>query len=238
MSQSSKRPYAVTADALISLDVPEQTNTYKPVSYGRLIDSTRELCSNSGLIITSEEYDSEKRGLFANGRYVVKAGDSEMGLMIAWQNSYDRTLSLKFAIGSHVFICANGMVVGDMGTFKKKHIGDVQEFTQSQISEYIKAAGDNFYKAQKQRDRMKEIEISKNLRAELIGRMFLEEDLITATQLGIIKREIQAPTHDYKADNTLWQLYNHTTFALKEAAPWRWMAQHSEVNSFLSNVIS
>ena len=32
-------------------------------------------------------------------------------------------------------------------------------------------------------------------------------------------RELEAPTHDYGAPDSLWELYNYTTFAMKESHP-------------------
>lgn len=230
--------YSTTAIELSNFAVPVQTRTYKPVEHARLIDYTRESLDKSGLIITREEYDQAHSGAEANGRYIVTTNDREMGLMVGWQNSYNKSFTLKFAIGSHVFICSNGMIVGDMGTFKRKHVGDVQIFTPEKMSEYISAAGENFQIAQKSRDRMREVEITKRNTAELLGRMFIEEAVITSTQLNIIKREIDNPSHNYNAEGTIWELYNHTTFALKEAAPYKWMEQHLQVHDFFTSAIN
>ena len=76
-----------------------------------------------------------------------------------------------------------------MGAFKKKHQGEVQTFTPQAISEYIKTAQEVFLALQRERDAMKNIEISRRISAELLGRMVLEEEILTTTQLNIIKRE-------------------------------------------------
>ena len=228
--------YDTTKSMLLSVAIPKQTNTYKPISHGELITLSQKEIAKSGFIIDKELYSCSREGQQANGRYTISnVNDREMSLMIGWQNSYDKSLSLKFAIGGHIFICSNGAVVGDMGTFKRKHTGDVQEFTPERIVEYIKAAGDVFQSLQNSRDRMKEIETSKRICAELVGRMFIEEEIITATQLGIIKREIEKPSFDYGCDGSMWQLYNHTTHALKETHPSLYFEQHMKVHNFLTN---
>ena len=44
-------------------------------------------------------YSSAREGKVANGKFTIKnVADSEMQLQIGWQNSYDRSMSLKFAI--------------------------------------------------------------------------------------------------------------------------------------------
>ena len=83
-------------------------------------------------------------------------------------------------------------------------------------------------------DQFKNIEVDGQAQAELLGRMFLKEDIITSTQLNIIKREIKSPTHDYGAADSMWELYNHVTFAMKQAHPSTWMQDHINVHDFFN----
>jgi hypothetical protein len=119
-----------------------------------------------------------------------------------------------------------------MGNFKRKHTGDVQEFTPKTIEEYINTAGETFLEMQKQRDRMKEIQLSKRVQAELLGRMYIEEGFIESTQLNIIKRELMKPSFDYGAPNSLWEMYQFTTFSMRDIHPSEWMKDHLAANSF------
>jgi len=234
-----KKMYSTTKERLIATPLPQQTRSYKPVSNQQLIDLTLEGIEKSGFVLDKELYSFANDGNQSNGRYVIKSvSDNEMSLMVGWQNSYDKSLSLKFAVGAHIFICSNGSVVGDMGTFKKKHVGEVQVFAPEKIREYISNAGELFRTMQLDKERMKEVEMTKRTSAELVGRMFLEENIITSTQLNIIKREMENPSYDYKADGSLWQLYNHTTHALKETHPSLWFKQHAEVHNFVTQYIS
>jgi hypothetical protein len=228
--------YSVTKQMLLNAAVPQQTRTYKPVSHQQLMDLTLEGIHNAGFKLDKELYSSARNGNIANGRFTISnVMDSEMQLEVGWQNSYDKSLTLKFAIGTRIFICQNGSVSGDYGAFKKKHVGDVQVFTPSAISEYIKSAGDAFQRMQKERDAMKQVEITKRTKAELIGRMLIEESFIHSTQMNIIANELQNPTHDYGAPDSMWELYNFTTFAMKEIHPTLWMKNHIKAHEFFVN---
>lgn len=228
--------YNTTKEMLVQAPVPHMTRTYKPVSHKQLIDLTLNGIEKAGFTLDKEMYSAAMDGNIANARFTIgSVQDSEMKLMIGWQNSYNKKLSLKFAIGAHIIVCANGMVKGDMGNFKKKHQTDVQEFTPTAISEYIKRAGDHFQLLQKDRDMMKQIELTSRTRAELIGRMYIEETLIKSTQLNIIAREIETPTHNYNAPESMWELYNYTTYSLKSGHPSDWMDQHIDVHNFFVN---
>lgn len=228
--------YVSAKDILINADIPQQTKTYKPVSHKQLIDLTLNGIHNAGFKLDSESYSAARGGNIANGRFsIANVADSEMQLQIGWQNSYDKSLTLKFAIGTHIFICQNGCVSGDMGAFKKKHVGEIQDFTPGAISEYIKSAGEAFRRMQTEREAMKQMEITSRAKAELIGRLFLEDQIITSTQLNIISRELKAPTHDYGAKDSMWELYNHTTFAMKDSHPALWMDKHMSAHKFFVN---
>jgi len=225
--------YNTARGMLLAAPIPQQTKTYKPVSHAQLMDLTLESIHQAGFTLDQESYTSAREGKVANGKFSIKnVADSEMQLQIGWQNSYDKSLSLKFAIGTKIFICANGCVSGDYGAFKKKHQGEIQTFTPQAITEYIKNAGDAFTKMQAEREIMKNIDIDKRAQAELIGRMYIEEQFIESTQLNIIKRELKNPTHDYNATNSLWELYQFTTFSMKEMHPSLWMNNHIDAHSF------
>lgn len=225
--------YSATKSQLLSVELPKETKSYKPVSHQELIDITLESIYSSGFTVNTETYRSAKDGKVANARYTIKdVRDSEMELQVGWQNSYDKSLSLKYAIGTKILICENGCVSGDYGNFKKKHVGEIQKFTPAAIIEYIKKAGDVFSQIQKQREEMKKIELDSRTRAELIGRMFIEEDFITSTQLNIIKNQLNAPIYDYGCENSLWETYQFTTQGMRDVHPSIWMENHMKAHNF------
>jgi hypothetical protein len=216
--------------------VPQQTRSYKPVSHEQLIDLTLESIYQAGFELDKETYTASTDGLVANGRFTISnVADRDMQLQIGWQNSYNRKVSLKFAIGARIFICQNGCVSGDYGSFKTSHIGKVQTFAPATITEYIKSAGDAFRKLQSDRDVMKNIELTSTRKAELLGQLYIEKEIINSLQLNIIKDEIKKPTFDYGAENSLWELYQYTTYALKQQHPGSWMSSHIETHEFFVN---
>jgi hypothetical protein len=62
--------------------------------------------------------------------------------------------------------------------------------------------------------------------------MIIEEEFIESTQLNIIRRELKKATHDYGAENSLWELYQFTTFSMKEVHPSLWMGGHIDAHAF------
>jgi hypothetical protein len=228
--------YNTTKQTLLNAPVPQQTRTYKPVSHVQLMDLTMRGIEQAGFTLDREMYSAARDGAIANGRFTIRnVMDKEMQLEVGWQNSYDKSLTLKFAIGTRIMVCQNGCVFGDYGAFKKKHVGEIQTFAPHAITEYIKGAGDVFRRMQEQRDRMKQIEVSRRTQAELIGRMMLEEQFIQSTQLNVISRELNKPTFDYGAPGSMWELYQFTTQAMRETHPSLWMDNHIKAHNFFVN---
>jgi len=228
--------YQVPQSKLLAVVPPTDTRTYKAISHGQLIDLTLEGIHGSGFQLGRQNYSMAREGNVANGHYTITdVADSEMQIQIGWQNSYDKSITLKWAMGVHIFICSNGAISGDMGAFKKKHQGSIQEFTPHAISEYIKTAAEVFVSMQKQREQMKQIELTKRVTAEILGRMVVDNEIITTTQLNIIKRELDKPTHNYGAQNSMWELYQFVTFSMKEIHPTLWMDDHIHAHEFFTN---
>jgi hypothetical protein len=194
----------------------------------------------AGFHVEKELYAFAREGNVATGRYLIKdVDDDEMQLQIGWQNSYDKSLSLSFAVGANVLVCTNGLMAFRSATsFKRKHTGEIQVFAPQNIKEDIMRAGDVFRELQKDRDAMKQIPTNRRLVAELLGRMYIEDGIIESTQLNIIKREIEKPSHDYTSEGSLWELYQHTTFAIGGVHPSRWVQDHLNAHKFFSEVMN
>ncbi len=223
-----------TKEILLAAPLPKKTKSYSPVPHKVIIEKTLEQLGKAGIKVISEKYTSAREGRQANGIYQLQGGDLEMNFRLQWQNSYDKSLPMAVGFGSHVIVCGNGLIIGDMGRFKRKHTGTILTEFEESIIQYIGDAADNFERMVKDRERMKEIEMTKRTTAELVGRMFLEEQIITANQLGIIKREMEVPSYDYGIKDTLWNTYNAVTVSLKEAHPQFSMEQHINLHDFVT----
>jgi hypothetical protein len=222
---------------ILNVAIPNETRSYKPLSHGSLIDATKESCDKLGFVISNEKYITAANGNILTGYYDLdySGTDNEMGIRIAFQNSYNKQVTVKFSTGSQVMVCSNGSLRGDIGTFKRKHVSDVQTFTPITIQEHLKTAVDNFEVLCSHKNQMKQIEIGKQEIAQLIGDMYINESLIKETQLAIIKREIENPSYNYNSDNSLWQVYNHITHSLKSVHAANYIDTHGDVHQYICN---
>ena len=230
---SKEKSYRIPKQRLFAVPLPEETRTYKPVSHRSLAEATLKGIKDAGFKVDVQEYYSAREGAVATARYTIKdIADEDMQLEIGWQNSYDKTMSLKFAIGTRIFICSNGCVSGNFGAFAKKHMADVKTFAPEEMKEAIKKAGEAFSAIKAEKDKMKDLIIGRERQAGLVGELFMLTDFLGPRQLPVIKEEMDKPTYAYGAPGSLWEIYQYVTFSMKDIHPTIWIEKHIEVHKF------
>lgn len=228
----------MTEDSLRAITLPNHGGKYAVVPHGTIIDETRNQLSIAGFEIEKELYKTSLDGQIAQGVYHLKHGnDADMGLMFAWSNSYNKQMRFKCAIGAQVFICMNGVVSGDLANYNRKHMGsstlkDVFTTINSQISN-AKTYFDNLVS---DKHLLKNVILTPRDKGSILGELFANDEILTLTQVGIVKRELDKPTHTYNADaNSAWTMYNHITLALKESHPGHYIGDHQKVHKYFIN---
>jgi hypothetical protein len=77
--------------------------------------------------------------------------------------------------------------------------------------------------------------LPKKSQAELVGRLFLDEEIIDASQVSVIKAEMKDPSYNYGADlNNAWTFYNHVTHSFKKSHPRTWMSDQVKFHEFMT----
>jgi hypothetical protein len=224
-----------TRENIFNVVIPQETKSYKPIFHKQLIDMTLEQADKIGFELVGENYSSGDGGKIVTAYYDFKVPgltNDDMGFRIAWQNSYNKKISLKYAAGASVFVCTNGCFSGSLGAFRRKHSGDVQVFTPSAISEYFIMADEIYKQLQGDKHLLKNVEITKKTAAELIGDLYINEDLIKETQVAIIKKEMTNPSFEYNAEGSAWEIYNHVTHSLKTVYASDYLDAHKNVHNF------
>jgi hypothetical protein len=218
----------------ISIDVPEKTQTYSPVSHEKIINETLENLYKNNLNVVSENYVLSAKGNQMIACFNIEADSTELEMRLMAINSYDKSISVGYATGLNVIVCSNGVVKGDLSAFKKKHRGLVDTELSNNIIESVNLLSDRYYNIEKDVKRIKEVEIDFNLASKLVGQMFIEEDLITVEQASIIKKELEFSEH-FKFDGSLWNFYNNCTQSFKHGTSKTYLKQHEKLHNFILN---
>lgn len=227
-----------TKQQIISTPPPPSTRTYKTISHGEIIDRISESLDKEGFIISKEFYSGNLNNSVVRGHLQLGlAIDGDLKFEIAFLNSYDKSKRAVVVGGSQVIICENGHILGDTkyGSFKRKHSGTADQDIKIFIPEMVKSANEAFEVLIKQKERMKEIELSKKVRNELVAQLYFDDAIIADTQMSILKKEFDKSSFDYGSPNSLWETYNHVTFAMKGSHPSKWFSNHQELNKIVND---
>lgn len=237
-----KKPSEVTRAYLESAALPNHAESYTVISHQFVIDNTIKMLTDSGFRITKEIYRANQNANVAQGVYYIIPttqdqeilNEKELGMMFAWTNSYDKSIRFQCSIGAHVFVCNNGMVCGEMN-YARRHSGSADFDIITQISNQIKNAEKTFKTILKDRDALRNLDLKKRTQAELLGRLYYEEEILEATQMTIVKDEMEKASFDYQADQeNAWAFYNHVTHALKKTHPRSWLSNTKQFHDFIT----
>jgi len=207
-----------------------------------VIEGSIKNLNKLGFTITRESYRANINAKVAQGIYHLAhssaPSDSEMGMMFAWTNSYDKSIRFQCGIGAHVFVCANGLIHGDLSSYSRKHTGTANADIALSIATQIGLANNKFTQLVKDKNDMKDFKLSVTQQSELLGRLFVEEKILDSQQISIVKSEIEDPSFNYGVDpDTAWMFYNNVTHALKKTHPRNWMDHQSQFHSFMSGIL-
>ena len=233
----AKRAVTATKEFLKAAALPVyEGDTYTVIPHEFVMNETAKNLAAQGFKVKQELYRCNQNANIAQGIYHLDySDDPDMGMMFAWSNSYDKSMRFKCAIGGYVFVCMNGMVNGNMGAWGRKHTGSADSETTGTIQDQIGKAKQYYKQLVYDKETMKTIIVDDKTRAELVGRLYFEEDLLNTEQLTMIKHQMHSPKFDYNADtNSLWALYNHITLSLHKAHPKDWLDHQRLVHWFFT----
>lgn len=232
-----KRIPNTTKQYIVEAALPEATETYTVIPHEFVINTTLSALRSKGFEVKEELYRCNTGAKVASASYRLNyGGDPDMGMMFAWSNSYDKSRRFRCAVGAYVYASGSSIISGNMGSWGRIHKGTADTETADTIIDQIKSA-DRYY-AQLVRDKelMKPIKVEVQQRAEIIGRLYLEHEIINTEQLSVIKSEFKKPSFEYGTDEkSLWTLYNHVILALQRSHPATWMDQQRAAHWFLTN---
>lgn len=227
----------VTRDQLDLIPMPEPTESYVPVSHYHLADKfltiSRDILRDYVLI--GENYGIARQGnqLFAVLKF--KSDKAEMGLSIAFRNSYDKSMAIGLAIGASVFVCDNLALTGEIVVMKKH--------TKNVWTELEETAIATIYKSQKNYDQIvADAEAFKALSLEnleafqLMGVLF-GNNIISPRQMTVLKSEWLRPRYEEFRSRNMWSFYNAGTESLKSCPPASIMEKHIQLHNTILKIV-
>ena len=214
------------SDAFINAPVTYVGVEYVPFSHKQVVETLSEQIQNLGYSVKKEYYLTSKDHQKVVGRLDLGFIDADQNFCISWRNSLDGSMAFGIAAGSIVNICSNSNIWGSDLNYKRKHTGnsimDINNSLESCLNSYESIS--KMHVANK--EKLANIKLSIEQMAEIVGKLYLIENIISERQITKIKKELEVSSFDYGVTETAWNLYNHCTYILKEVRPSNWHTSH------------
>jgi hypothetical protein len=222
----------VDRSVLINAPLPLATNTYTVISHEYVIDTIEKALEDNGFTIKDEVYKCTADAKVAHGAFIINyQEDSDIELMYSFNNSYDKSLRFRAAIGAYV-PANEGFIISEMDNWRRKHTGTADNETEDLIKEHIANAKDYFSQLKSNKDAMKEIVIDKQTYGSILGQLYMNE-YMSIDQMSLAAKEYNNPSFKYSTDkNNLWTCYCHIIGALRQSHPSKWMQNQVATHLF------
>jgi len=216
----------VDESTLASIELPEKTRTYVPVSHSDFIHNVKDIASR---MLPLHKIRAEKYGIARNGNQMFgtltfenqldhsEEPSRDMGISIGIRNSYDKSMSLGICSGASVFVCENLMMNGEI-VVMRMHKGRILDELKGLIFNAIANSEEKFQTLYSDSQTLKARKCNNNTAFSTIGKLY-GEGILRERQLPVVKKEWLNPTHDAFSEKTLWRLYNACTESLKTTSP-------------------
>ena len=222
---------------ILNAPVPQNTESYTAIPHSVFLDELQNKLQEKNYSILEERYLTTKDAQVVTGSFIVKDGsapDSDLAPSLFFTNSYNKMKRASIRAGVTVLVCKNGMMGQvDKSSYSRRHSGDALTDMKEYINNVVQTLENEFKRMTINMEEMKAIDLSRDMIAQLAGDMFLNEQLITATQLGILNKELKYSTN-FK-DGSLWSFYNNCTEAFKDTHPMFYDKQHVKFHTYVSD---
>ena len=213
----------VDRTVLTGAALPPATKTYTVISHSYAINTIMQALEDNGFEVTAEEYKCTTDAKVAHGTFLINyKGDPDLTLMYTFNNSYDKSLRFRAAIGAR--INDNGAyMINNMDSWLRKHTGTADQEAHALINGHIENAVDYFEQLVRAKEEMAELTISKQEFGSIIGELFIN-DFLAVDQVSLIRKEFNKPSYNYvQGTLNLWTCYQILADALRLSHPAKWM---------------
>jgi hypothetical protein len=204
---------------LASVPVPEETESYFPVPYGRFVEEVALHVPRFGLTIERQEFALARDGNQMFGVLTCSNGHGakDYGLAIGLRNSYDRSLSVGLVVGHRVFCCDNLAFSGEIA-MARKHTVNVFRDLPDLIYRMLSRVSTLHERMDAEIGAMKAQELDDRDAHHLMVEA-IRAQVVPASQLPKVLNVWRHPIHEDFRPRTSWSLFNTFSELVKSRSP-------------------
>jgi hypothetical protein len=217
--------------------LPEKTKSYTPVGHKQLIELVEERLDVAGFERSTLDVDQNGDGTIIIANMGIKRKENDVfSQQFSTVNSYNKTKPVTFASGGRVFVCQNGMIISE-SVVVRKHTANVWEELEQKADVAIKQLETNWERMVVDYTKMKEVEMTFTQQSEILGRIFVEQQILQPTEVTVAAKELRDPTFEDFSALTLWSLYNACTYALRQCHPFHKNVRLKQLHDFCLELV-
>lgn len=210
----------IQREDLAAIPTPPATKRHRPVPHHELANTVIDAARSRRLGIRSETWTVSHEGQRLYGAVDFDLPSSfeipeGIGASIAVRHANDKSMSVQIVAGARVFVCANGMFVGDLQTIRRRHTAGLvlEDLVANSIDEYLEVLSD----LDRTIERLREQRLS-DLRAKaLIHDLFLEHEVMAPRYLPAVSERYFCSDEHLRQfpGRDRWGLFNACTETMK-----------------------
>lgn len=214
--------WSATRADLASVEVPEPTESYVPVPYGRLVEEIHLHLPRFGLTAEDERYALAREGNQMFGVLTCLNGHvADWSLAVGLRSSYDRSLAVQLVAGSRVFVCDNLAFHGETQV-SRKHTANVFRDLPSLIYDMLMSVSRMKENLAVEIEQMKRRTLTVALSHHLMV-LALRSGALPASQLPKVIAAYDDLDNPEFEPRSAWALFNAFTATLGQRRPWQQM---------------
>lgn len=223
----------MTRGELLGLPLPEETETFKPVSHYFLVQQIEEALAFRHISIIKEEYAVTPDGMKFFAVLQVNAQYEGVNFAIGLRNSNDKSMRLGIVAGYKVFVCDNLSFAGEYKPMLAKHSKNLD------LLESVSIAVDRLQRGWKPIREMIDFkrghELSEGKARDMLYRLFTDAKLPISLFRTVHKEFFVNPSYDEFRPRTLWSLENSVTTAIKKLQPISLYENTAKLGKFITD---
>lgn len=203
-------------DAVLNCEVPAETDTWKPIGHGVLLQEVVDAMDGFGLKVRDRAFSLARDGKRFFGLLEVAGHDKpDYGLVIGLRNSVDQSFPASVCTGSRVFVCDNLAFSAEV-MINRKHTKNILRDLPQCVARAIGQIGalaerqEQRFQAYKTRE-LTDVEVNDFLVRSVQARA------LPVTKLVNVRDQFDKPAHvEHEAyGRSVWRLLNAYTETLK-----------------------
>jgi hypothetical protein len=205
---------------LLSLPLPEATETHKPIAHSRVVAGIIEALAFRKMEVVRDEYGISKDGLRMFGFLEVSLEKDGIRLGIACRNANDKAFALGLVAGYRTFCCDNLAFRGEFMAITRKHSKSLETGLQDVLAIGVDRVQRQFEPMLAQVDAWKNHSLSDIQAKELVYDAFVSERIDCPKHLmRDVDRLYFKPEHEEFRPRTVYSLQNAFTSAFQQLEP-------------------